>query len=159
MDTKPLRIGELSRAAGLSIDTIRYYEREGILPKPPRDPENRYRAYSPEHVETVRLTRRLRDFGLGPEEIRDIVGVFHSGTCRDMREHLLDHIGDAREQLRVKIRELQWLEGQLQTIVEGLNALAPDERRLSTLTPCSCVEMLRETNGQTGKSSPGIVAP
>ncbi|HWQ28729.1 MAG TPA: MerR family DNA-binding transcriptional regulator, partial [Dehalococcoidia bacterium] len=54
-----MRIGEAARASGLSIDTIRFYERTGTLPAPPRG-ANGYRRYTPEHVETLRLAAGLR---------------------------------------------------------------------------------------------------
>ena len=57
-----MRIGELARAAGVKAETIRYYEREGVLASPPRTQAN-YRDYGPEHARRLNFIRRARDLG------------------------------------------------------------------------------------------------
>ena len=60
-----MKIGELARATGTNIETIRYYERIGLLPKPLRTDGN-YRDYSPEHVERLSFVRHSRGLGVEP---------------------------------------------------------------------------------------------
>ncbi len=69
-----MNIQEAAEASGLSADTIRFYERKRVLPRPPRA-ANGYRAYTEEHLATLRLTKSLRDLGLPLSEIGSIVAV------------------------------------------------------------------------------------
>src|SRR5258708_32817240 len=71
-----MKIGDLARAAQVNIDTIRYYERRGVLASPARRPSG-YRVYSAETVERLRLARALQSLGFTLEEI---VGAFHAST-------------------------------------------------------------------------------
>jgi len=64
-----MRIGELARATGTKAETIRYYEREGILPIADRTDGN-YRDYSPAHLATLTFIRRARELGFGMEQVR-----------------------------------------------------------------------------------------
>ena len=88
-------IGELARATATKIETIRYYERIGLLPAPPRTSGN-YRAYSPAHVGRLSFTRRARDLGFSIEQIRALLDLSdqRDRPCEavDMiaREHLAE---------------------------------------------------------------------
>lgn len=64
-----MRIGELARATGAKAETIRYYEREGILPHADRTDSN-YRDYSPDHLATLTFIRRARELGFGMAQVR-----------------------------------------------------------------------------------------
>lgn len=67
-------IGALARQAGVAIDTIRYYEREQLLPPPVRRPSG-YREYDAQAVERVRFIRRAKDLGFSLQEIRDLLAL------------------------------------------------------------------------------------
>jgi MerR HTH family regulatory protein len=71
-EDRRLKIGELARLSDLSIKTIRYYERRGLLAQPPRT-EGGYRLYGPEEVARLRFVRRAKLLGLTLEEIRELV--------------------------------------------------------------------------------------
>ena len=75
-----MNIQRAAVASGLSADTIRFYEREGILPLPPRRP-NGYRNYSEDHVETLRLAVGLRALGLSLSEMSSALTLAHEGRC------------------------------------------------------------------------------
>jgi DNA-binding transcriptional MerR regulator len=68
----PVSIGELAKTASTKVVTIRYYERIGLLPTPPRTSGN-YRAYEREHVFQLRFIRRCRDLGFTLDQIRDLL--------------------------------------------------------------------------------------
>src|SRR4030095_3066108 len=68
----PVSIGELAKTASTKVVTIRYYERVGLLPTPPRTSGN-YRAYDREHVSQLRFIRRCRDLGFTIDQIRDLL--------------------------------------------------------------------------------------
>lgn len=134
-------ISQASEASGLSPDTIRYYERVGVLPRVSRGP-NRYRVYTAEHVESLRFARRLRELGMPQSGMAALIRVFHDGSCRELREELLVSSRAALETLRVRREELERIESQLRSIVEGLQGLEPDDHRLLTLDPCGCIEIV-----------------
>lgn len=74
-----LKIGELAREAGVSIDTIRFYERRGLLPKPDRKPSG-YRVYSPVTAERIRMARFLQALGFSLDEIVMSLGEIDAGV-------------------------------------------------------------------------------
>jgi DNA-binding transcriptional MerR regulator len=84
--TDALRIGEVAERTGVSVDTIRHYERLGLLPKAARTSAG-YRQYSPSAVERVRLVRHALRFGFSLRDIAGFLRVRASGgqPCRDVR--------------------------------------------------------------------------
>jgi DNA-binding transcriptional MerR regulator len=70
---KPLRISDLADRVGVSVATIRFYERKGLIPAPARVERNNYRAYAEADVETLRAVRRAQDLGFTLREIRQLV--------------------------------------------------------------------------------------
>jgi Cu(I)-responsive transcriptional regulator len=71
---KPLTIGRLAAATGTSVETVRYYERAGLLPQPART-EGNYRAYHPEDLDRLRFIRRTRDLGFSLDEVRALLDM------------------------------------------------------------------------------------
>ncbi len=70
----PLTIGVLARETGLGVETIRFYEREGLLPEPERSASN-YRRYGPEALRRLRFIRRAKDLGFTLQEIRRLLDL------------------------------------------------------------------------------------
>ncbi len=133
-----LTVAEASRASGLPVDTIRYYERAGVLPPVPRA-SNGYRSYAMAHVETLRFARSLRDLGLSPGAMGTLVALFHDGTCAEMQGALSTTIGDALARLAVQRGELGRTEAHLQELLSALGNLKGDGRSSGGRQPCSCV--------------------
>ena len=81
------RSGDLARQLGVSADTLRHYERLGILPRPPRG-SNGYRLYPPEAGRRVRLIRGALDLGFTLRELARVLGVRDGGgaPCRTVRD-------------------------------------------------------------------------
>ena len=81
-----MRIGELSTRAGVSIDSIRYYERRGVLSKAPRTASG-YRLFGEDDVTRLRFVRQLQDLGFTLDEIVDSLQVHDRGdaTCASQR--------------------------------------------------------------------------
>lgn len=79
-------IGELSKRTGVNIETIRYYERNGVLPKPPRT-EGGHRAYDSAFVKRLSFIARARQLGFSLEEIRSLLSLVDGSgfTCADVR--------------------------------------------------------------------------
>jgi DNA-binding transcriptional MerR regulator len=75
-----LRVAELGEAVGLSPDTVRYYERAGLLPPPARTPAG-YRAYDVSAIDRLRFIQGAQRLGLRLREIADLLAVRDTGTC------------------------------------------------------------------------------
>jgi len=118
-----LYIGELAELAGTSAQTIRYYEREGLLGKPART-QSGYRLYSSETASRVRFIKKAQALGLSLAEIREILQLARAGRspCKHVRERLQAHL----EALDRRIREMQLVRNEL---AQQLNELAklPDQ--------------------------------
>jgi len=78
--SRTLRVAELGGAVGLSADAIRYYERAGLLPPPPRT-RSGYRAYDPSLIDRLRFIQGAQRLGLRLREIKDLLAVRDTGVC------------------------------------------------------------------------------
>jgi MerR family transcriptional regulator, copper efflux regulator len=78
-------IGELANAADVGVETIRFYERKGLLPEPPRSDAG-YRLYDAEAVRRVRFIRKAKDLGFTLSETKDLLDlrVTDTSTCEDV---------------------------------------------------------------------------
>jgi len=105
-----MKIGELARAAGTTVETVRYYEKEGLLPAPERGMNN-YRSYGQAHCERLRLIRNCRALDMTQDEIRAILQVAddHRAGCGRINELFDAHIAH----VDTRIRELRQLKSQL----------------------------------------------
>ena len=109
-----MKIGELSRATGTNIETIRYYERIGLLPAPDRTAAN-YRSYTGAHRSRLSFVRHSRELGFTIEEIRSLLDL-SDDPARDCGE--ADRIATAHlEQVEAKIAQLTLLREELTRIV------------------------------------------
>ena len=111
-----MRIGQLGKAAGVEVETIRYYEKAGLLPAPARG-DNGYRAFAAAHLERLEFIRHCRALDLPLAEIRRLLDFVDrpAAECKDV-DGLID------EQLR-----------RVRRRIEGLHAL---ERQLTALRGC-----------------------
>jgi DNA-binding transcriptional MerR regulator len=84
-----MRIGEVARQADVSVDTVRFYERVGVLPPPART-ESGYRDYEPGTIERIRLTRELQNIGFTLTDAVDALAAHDAGgaTCESERWRL-----------------------------------------------------------------------
>jgi len=92
--------GELARTTGCNIETIRYYEKTGMLPDPPRT-EAGYRVYSANHVARLRFILRARELGFSMEDIRGLLGLEDGAapTCAEIKERTERHLSDVRARI------------------------------------------------------------
>jgi len=96
-----LTIGELARRGGVGLETIRYYERRGLIPKPPRTGTG-YRSYSAQEVRRVRFIKAAQELGFSLKEIDELLAlrVDPGSTCADVRERAEAKISDIDERVR-----------------------------------------------------------
>jgi DNA-binding transcriptional MerR regulator len=111
-----VKIGELAQRAGVSIDTVRFYERRGVLPRPERTASG-YRVYTPETVDRLRLARRLQHLGFTLDEIIDGLAVHDRGgaTC-DSERWRLDAV---LERIETRIAALRDLRREVRRAIAG----------------------------------------
>lgn len=135
-----LKIGDLAKMAGCQVVTIRYYEREGLLPKPARSDGN-YRLYNSEHLERLHFIRHCRSMEMKLEDIRLLLRFRDTPeeNCREVDALLDQHICDVVD----RIAQLKKLENQLSNLRGQCRSAraAKDCRILQSLSS--------ETDGQT----------
>lgn len=118
MTNPMIQIGELSRRTGCNIETIRYYERIGLLPIPPR--RGRYRNYSGDDVARLGFVRRARELGFTLDEVRALLALAAGGqgSCADARDLAASHLKD----VRARIADLRRMERILADAVRACDA-------------------------------------
>ena len=128
-----LSIGDLGKATGTKVETIRYYETVGLLPKPARTAGN-YRTYTATHLTRLGFIRRARDLGFSLDEVRQLLRL---SDDRDRRCDEVDAIAKAHlADVEQKIADLEALRGELKGLIRQcrrgsiaeckiLDALAP----------------------------------
>lgn len=128
-----LSIGELSKQSGVNIETIRYYEKIGVMPAPRRS-ANGYRVYGAEHLKRIRFVRRSRELGFGLDEIRGLLRLVDGDayTCVQVRELTLSHVAEIRR----KITDLK----RLKRVMEEMAAQCTGDRA----PECAIVDALFE---------------
>jgi MerR family copper efflux transcriptional regulator len=129
-----MRIGELAKRCGVSVQTLRFYERKGLLPEPPRRLSG-YRDYPPEAEKLVRFIRTAKTFGFSLHEIRELLGLQRRSwaTCAD----ICAFVARKLEQIEARIRELQESRRMLSQLLEHCPGRGPlaDCTILRTLAP------------------------
>ncbi len=108
-----MKIGELAEAAQTQVETIRYYERQGLLPLAPRS-EGNYRVYGSKHVERLAFVRHCRSLDMTLQEIRVLLRFKDEpqAGCGEVNALLDEHISH----VATRIRELRQLEKQLKAL-------------------------------------------
>ncbi len=119
-----MRIGELAKRVGVSADTVRFYERSGLLPPPPRR-DNDYREYGEADAEHLRLLIDLRRLDLPLEDAARIASWCHSGHCTDATTALPTLIAARRADIAARIDGLHALDARLAALERHLAAARP----------------------------------
>jgi Hg(II)-responsive transcriptional regulator len=115
---KAMKIGEVARISGTGIETIRFYEREGLLLEPERRPSG-YRQYDEATVERLNYIRQAKELGFTLAEIKELLELsFAHSNCEHIRQRAEDKITD----IESKIRSLQQMKRSLRKIVERCRA-------------------------------------
>lgn len=108
MALKGITIGTLARLAGVNIETIRYYQRRGLISEPPK-PLDGYRLYPREAVERLRFIKRAQRLGFSLEEIAHLLAL-GEGDCRETKALALQKLAAIEERLADLTRMKQTLE-------------------------------------------------
>lgn len=100
-------IGVLSERSGVNIETIRYYEKIGVMPNPARSAGG-YRIYGPQHVRRLHFVRRGRELGFSLDELRGLLHLVdgHTFTCAQVHALTVRHLKDIRQKI-IDLRRLE----------------------------------------------------
>ena len=136
-----MKIGELAQVAQCTVETVRYYEKEGLLPEPARTPGN-FRVYGPEHVERLRFIRNCRALDMSHEEIHTLLKLADQPTdgCGAINAVFDQHIAHVDE----RIRELSQLKQQISTqglILDTLSMGMSDDLSAAVLEGATIVRV------------------
>lgn len=109
-----LRIGEVAKQAGVGVETVRFYEREGLLDEPERRASG-YRQYDEEAVAVLRFIRRAKELGFTLKEIKSLLNLRldTSATRADVREQAREKVAD----IEAKIADLQRMKDSLLKLI------------------------------------------
>ena len=139
-----MRIGELALTTGTPVETIRYYEREGLLPAPRRT-EGNYRVYAAVHAERLAFIRQCRSLDMTLDEVRTLLRFkdMPNADCGEVNVLLDEHIGHVAQ----RIRELRVLERELRTL--RLQCVEPH-----CAADCGILQGIEDAAGQGRQRSP-----
>lgn len=131
MSNGVLTIGVLAERTGTKVETIRFYERCGLLPAPARTSGN-YRAYEPAHLKRLSFIRRARDLGFSLDQVRELLALAddRASPCVAVDDIARAH----RTEIERKIRDLQAMKGELDRMLARCGC--------STIAECRIIEML-----------------
>jgi MerR family mercuric resistance operon transcriptional regulator len=138
-----LTIGQVARQAGVGVETVRFYERQGLLDTPPRRASG-YRQYTPEIVARLHFIRRAKEVGFALKEIRELLSlrVAPETTCGAVKQQAEAKIAD----IDAKLRDLQRMKMALAQLVEACSGSGPTSQ-------CPILDAL-ESPGAAGRTSP-----
>ncbi|MDE2416931.1 MAG: Cd(II)/Pb(II)-responsive transcriptional regulator [Burkholderiales bacterium] len=118
-----MKIGELAQVAQTTVETVRYYEQEGLLPKTVRTAGN-FRVYGPAHVERLRFIRNCRALDMSHAEIHTLLGLVDlpAGDCGAINSVFDQHIAHVDERIRELVQLKQQL-GEIRQRCQSENAV------------------------------------
>jgi Cu(I)-responsive transcriptional regulator len=126
-----MKIGELSAATGTKVETVRFYEKAGLLPLPARTNSN-YRSYGKEHLQRLSFIRRARDLGFSLDDVRELLALADE---RDQPCGAVDRIASGHlAEVERKIADLELMRDELDRVIGSC--------RKGTVGDCQIIETL-----------------
>lgn len=119
-----LKIGQLAEQGQVNLQTIRYYEREGLLPKPPRLASG-YRVFSSDAVRRVRFIKRAQELGFSLKEIKELLSIRidPENDCSSVQKLARAKVGDIEQKIRT-LQRMKKVLGKLATACPGSGPLS-----------------------------------
>lgn len=124
-DEKALTVGRLAREVGINLETVRFYERKGLLPKPPRSASG-YRLYTPDATRRLRFIKRAQELGFSLQEIRELLALRTSPKPNnaEIRRRTESKIAD----IEGKIKTLESMKVSLRRLTQSCSECAPQSK-------------------------------
>jgi MerR family mercuric resistance operon transcriptional regulator len=119
---KPLTIGQLARRAGVGVETVRFYERQGLLEEPERK-QSGYRQYTEDVVARLRFIRRAKELGFSLKEITELIALRRDPdtTCAEVKQRAQAKLAD----IEAKISDLQRIKRALLLVMASCRGRGP----------------------------------
>lgn len=138
-------IGTLSAATGVNIETIRYYEKIGLISAPPRT-EGRQRVYDSVHLKRLTFIRRGRELGFSLDQVRELLGLVreHDLTCAEAKKMTDAHVADIRR----KVKDLR----KLERVLTELSAQCHGKE----VPDCPILDAISQSYGTPAKAMRGV---
>lgn len=133
-----MTIGNVAKRAGVGVETLRFYEREGLIDEPPRRASG-YRQYPTDTVDRVRFIRHAKDLGFSLKEIKELMAlrIAPGATCAQVKERAEVKLEDIEK----KIRSLQRMKRVLQQLMSACGAKGP-------ASECPVLDALEDGKGR-----------
>lgn len=134
--TESMTIGNLAKAAGVNVETIRYYQRIGLVDEPDKPPQG-YRRYPASIIDRIQFIKRAQDLGFTLNEITDLLSL-NDGNCEEARaiaEHKL-------EDIHRRIEDLTAMQSELTRLVKACRRNADGRGH------CAIIETLSRSGGR-----------
>ena len=144
-----MQIGQLAHQAGVAIDTVRYYERQGLLPQPQRRASG-YREYTAQDVSRLRFIRRAKDLGFTLQEIQDLLVL--SATRHADRAEVRALAKHRLADIEHRLRELEAMRTALANLVRHCSGHGP-------VDDCPIIENLLAESGPPSASTTTLQDP
>ncbi len=119
-----LTIGKVARLTGVGVETIRFYERQGLIEQPAK-PAGGFRVYPAETLRKIRFIRRAKQIGFSLQEIRELLALYfgHTASCDEVRQRAEEKRADIEQ----RIRHLQRMEQALRQLIDACHQRDPDD--------------------------------
>ncbi len=135
---KPLTIGQLARSAGVGVETIRFYERKGLVEEPPRRASG-YRQYDLEAVRRIRFIRHAKELGFTLREIKELLDLRVGPDCR---------CGEVLKLAQVRMADIEQRISDLRKMSRALSALTRDCQQGRPSAACPILDALDREEGE-----------
>lgn len=116
MSSETLTTGEVAECAGVNVQTVRYYERRGLIPEPPRS-SGGFRQYRPEHAARIRFIKRAQELGFTLEEAHELLDL--RATPDADRADVRAVAQEKRDEVQQKIDDLRRIQATLDDLIEA----------------------------------------
>jgi MerR family mercuric resistance operon transcriptional regulator len=135
---KLLQRAEIAKRTGCNLETVRYYEKVGLLPEPPRT-QGGHRAYGAEHERRLRFILRARELGFTLDEIRALLQLVdeRNAPCGQVRDVAATHLQDVQEKIADLKRMERVLKGVITQCADGSRPECPLIETLFRAGPCT----------------------
>jgi len=141
--------GEVAEKADVNPETLRYYERKELIPKPPRS-DGGFRLYDESYVDRLRFIQRAKDLGFTLAEIKGLLDlrVDDEATCRDVRVQAEEKI----EEVEAKIQDLKRIQNALTTLADACR------EQDGPMSECPILDVLEHQSGADDFSAPPLLS-